>query len=1355
MKNLKLALLLFVTIGAYLGIKANDNTYNIRQISNRDGLSNSAVICLLQDKDRHLWIGTYDGLNKYNGTDIQVYKPDIKNPHSISGNVIRRIVESKNDYLWIMTKGGLNKYSKKRNRVEAYLEEFREDSSIACDSHGNFFILPQNGYLYYYDFDLQKVRKINIPNLKFTNGWAGLIIDTNDKVWITHDGVIRQYELKYSKNNKIELVWIGNFNHSQYITHIYYDKGTIIFVDRKGDLYYIESDNKELVRNIQPLIKEYGIISSILFDGRDIIIGFNTSGVIRLNRKKGYVEEKIPINCGVFSLFKDDVQNILWVGTDGQGVYACAHDDYIFNGINLEELPLKSQRPIRAIFSDHHGDLWLGTKGNGIIKIEDYANATEYNWQNVKHLSTQNGLSNNAVFAFKMSRFNNVLWIGSSGPDINFYSFADRKIHTLKNNSSIPFAEVHNIIETSDTTLWVSSQLSMLKVSIRKNGNKIETNNIRRYRFDIKNKQLYNKIYSICQENDSIMWLAVRGNGAIRFNNSNGNYRLVTFDEAGITPMNDVLSIHMDKNHTLWFGSSYGISSQKELPYGNFIHQNYNENDGLLNNTIHGILENHNGKLWFSSNTGLILFDPATKSVQNFNQKSGLKVIEFSDNAYFKDDETSRLFFGGIDGVVWIEQGENNNNNFIPPVSFTKLRVQNQDVDMHSFLFKEGKEEYLQLNHNQNFFTISFSANDFDKGTNRNFSYILEDFSEVWMNTNSREAQFTNIPPGKYVLKVKYGNESEKNGQIASLTIIVLPPWYLSIYAKLIYTFIILGLLFFIYMYVVKRNEKKRIKMARQLDQKYKEEMYENKLRFFTNITHEFCTPLTLIHTPSERLLNYEKGDGFVKKYANVIKTNAERLNNLIQEIIDFRRMETGHKIVKIEKHNINEICSEIMNAFTDLGQENNIKFSLDIEDSIEWNTDRSCIVTILNNLVSNGFKYTPVNGCIYISVKIKHEELVLKVYNSGKGIREEDIPLLFSRYSVLDNVKENSIKGLSSRNGLGLAISKSMTELLEGKIEVKSKYGEYAEFIVRLPHLDLEKTLIAEAIVSKKSEIQVDSNNINRHPYKSDSAIDTLDESIAENSDQRSRILIVDDNEEILWMLKDILSEDYFIITAKDGVEGLEQLINYMPDLVITDIMMPNQDGFSLTKQIKTNPHTSHIPIVIISVKSAIDCRIEGLESGADAYVSKPFDIQLLITVVKQLIEKHKKLKEYYNSAASSFNYINGQLLSTEDRDFVQTLIRIVDQNINDVEFSPEDLADSLSLSLRSLYRRLKDLGLLPPKDFIKKQRIEYSAKLLLTTNLTIQEIMYSVGFTTRSHFYKEFTRRYSQSPSEYRERK
>lgn len=1349
MKHFQIIILLFSFTSPFLNL----NAYNIRHINSRDGLSNSSVIYLFQDTERYLWIGTYDGLNKYNGTDIKIYKPSINQKYSLSGNVIRKIVESKNDYLWIITKWGLDRYSKKKDKVDAHFNEFREDCLITSDSKGNIFIMKQTGELYFYDFAENKFIRITFPDNDSYNNCRSFFIDSNDKIWITRNGITKQFDIDWSDKSKPQLPKVEYFKHRESIIYAFYDKGDLTIVDKKGDLFVVKSEKKVYIKNIYSSIAEYGDITSIIFDDLDILIAFRISGLIKLNYKKNYEVEKMPINCGVFTLLKDDTQDIIWVGTDGQGVYACMKEEYAFNGISLEELPINKQRPIRAIYTDRHNDMWLGTKGNGIIKIKDYDNTSEYSKLNVEHLTHKDGLSNNAIFAFEMSNGNNVLWIGSNGPGLDYYSYEDKKIHSLINSHPISFIAVHSLLETSDSILWVGSSHTLLKVNIQKHRNRLEVANIRKYEFDIENKQRFNQIFSIKQENDSVMWLGMRGNGAIRLNSKNGSYKLVTFDEKGIAPMNDILSICIDKKGNNWFGSSYGINNVRELPNGKFDYRNYNESDGLPNNTIHGILENYDGKLWLSTNAGIILFDPSKGTFKSFNQRTGLKVIEFSDNAYFKDEQQSRYFFGGIDGIVWIKHDEKTNKYFVPPVYFTSLRVFNEEFNINDFLVEKGDLNHLQLKYNQNFFTVSFIANDFINGMNGRYSYQLDNFSEVWMDANSCEAQFTNIPPGRYVLRVKYHGANANDNQIASLNIIILPPWYLSIYAKIFYGIAAIGLLFFAYLYLRQKYERKKMKIEQVLDQKYKEEMYEGKLRFFTNITHEFCTPLTLIYTPSERILNYEGSDSFVKKYAWTIKSNAEKLNNLIQEIIDFRRIETGNKVCKIESCNINNICTEITESFTDLAEENHINFSVNIVSSIIWNLDQSCITKILNNLISNAFKYTPENGVINVTIYTEKDELVLKIYNTGKGIDKKDIPYIFNRYSVLDDVETNSIKGLSSRNGLGLAICKSMVDLLDGNIDVNSEVDKYAEFIIRLPAANLSKTEKTEATRQEKDIVNIGgANKQNKNLYIQEENKIEIDD-ISQNSKNRPSILIIDDNEAVLSLLKDILSDDYNILIAKDGSEGFEKLTNMTPELIITDVMMPNYDGISLTKKIKSNPHTKHIPLIILSAKSAINDRISGIESGADAYISKPFDTQYLKTVIMQLIEKKKSLKEYYNSSVSAYDYLNGQLLAREDRDFVKQAIDIIEKNINNIEFSPEDLADNLQVSMRSLYRKFKDLDLLSPKDFIKEQRITYAAKLILKTNLTIQEVMYNTGFTTRSHFYKEFTKRYNQSPKEYRE--
>lgn len=1321
------------------------SAYNLRQINSKDGLSNSSVICLFQDSKRFLWMGTFDGLNRYDGRDIHIYKPDINSQNSLSSNVIRNIVETGNDYLWISTKWGLNKFSQRDNLMEACYGEFKDDSNIAGDKHDNLYVLGKKGLLSFYD--RKKNSFIDLPvNENIQCGdVTGFFIDVNDTVYITHNGVIEKYTVMTSGDStNPEITRHADYNHPCPVDNAFYSKERLLFTDRKGDLYIINSRRTVFIRNIQHLIRENGIISSIILDGTDILVGFKTNGLICLRSQQNYEPEKIDINCGVFSLWKDEAQDIVWIGTDGQGVYAWTKEDYTFKSLNLKQLPVKKERPVRAVYVDHQNSLWLGTKDNGIIRIKNYSSGTDYNPDNVDHFTTQDGLSNNAVFAF--NRRNDVLWIASDGPNINYYSWQDRKIHTLANRTPVRFSYIHTVFASGDTVLWAGTGSDLVKIHLRKRGSAYETQHAQRFTFDIKNAQPFNQIYSLYPENDSVIWIGIRGNGIIRFNSMTGNYRIFGFDERGIAPMNDILCIHRDRYKRFWLGSSYGLTRFEWHPDGSYDYKNYNENDGLPNNTVHGILEDREGELWLSTNTGVILFDPLKETFRNFNRKTGLNITEFSDNAYYKNELQSTYFFGGVDGVVWIKNEENYRKRYFPDICFTKLRIFNKDYNIHDFEKNARKEQYIELNHRQNFFAVTFVAMDFINGGNSRYSYKLENFSDVWMDTPSNEAQFTNIPPGNYTLKVRYndGITGYENRE-QRLRIVIRPPWYAGIAARTVYVLLIIGTLVLMYLYLKAKYERKKKMIAKELDEKYKEEMYEGKLRFFTNITHEFCTPLTLIYGPCERILSHDGSDSFVKKYTRMIKSNTERLNSLIQEVIDFRRMETGNKTVFIQPLNVGSLLLDMKDSFNELSEQNGIGFKVRVEPGIIWNTDYGCFTKIMSNLISNAFKYTPAGGEINVSAGIADHTLRLEVYNTGKGIRKEDIPLIFNRYSVLDNIRENTIKGLSSRNGLGLAICHSMTELLRGKIDVDSELNCYARFIVSLPFLEPDgkaPDILHE--ISKESQSRI---------YSGEEAGAAGMESENSYGDRSVRILVIDDNRELLWMIKEILSDEYAVVTATDGEKGLQLLQQSTPDLIISDIIMPNMDGISLTRKLKQNRHTMHIPLVILSAKNAIDEQIEGIESGADAYVPKPFDTQYLKAVIRHLIKNRENMQQYYNSSASAYDFSKGQLIHKEDRDFLQAAVRIIDENIDNTDFLPDDLASALQVSVRNLYRKFKDLNQPSPKDFIKEQRIACAAKLLLTTTRTVQEIMYNTGFSNRSHFYKEFAKYHNnQTPKDYR---
>lgn len=1249
----------------------NVNSHNLRQISNRDGLSNSSVTCLFQDEKRFLWIGTYDGLNMYDSQKIYVYKPDINNQNSLSSNVIRKVIETDKNYLWISTKWGLNKLSQQSNTIEEYYNEFGENSYIAKDSQDYLYVFNRPNTLSLYSKLDNKFINFPFYNEKELDNVSSFIIDSQDTVWINHKGIMEKYTISGKKTNNPQVVRHPDFIYPHLIKYAFYSDEKIIMVDSEGNIFYKDKEKLHFIKKLKQLIQESGKIGAIAFDNKDILIGFETNGLIRLIAEQNYQVEKFNINCGVFSLWKDKQQDIIWIGTDGQGVYAWTKDEYTFTNILLNELPISKKRPIRAVYTDKYNTLWLGTKDNGVIKIRNYDTSKEYSNDNVTHLTTQEGLTNNAVFAFAPSNVYPILWIGSNGPGLNYYSFSDNKIHSLINNTNQDIAHVHSMSETNDSLLWIGAGNTLLKISTQRHKQGIEAKQIHAFNFKVPHKQKNNQIYAIYPENDSIIWIGMRGNGVIRLNSHTEDYSFISFDRNGIAPMSDILCIHQDQHEDMWLGTSYGLTKLKFSSNGNYDYKNFNENEGLPNNTIHGIIEDLEGHLWLSSNTGIILFDSQKNIFKNFNHRTGLDITEFSDNAYFQDKVRNRYFFGGVNGIVWIKKEKKGRSNFVPDIHFTKVRIFNKEYNIHEFEKKGSNPQNIVLNYDQNFFAISFVATDFINGENCKYSYKLENFSNVWMNTRSNEAQFTNIPPGDYTLRVKYNDGGNNNDNlIQSIRIVILPPWYQSIAAQIIYVLLALGAGFGFWHYIRRKYERRKAAISKRLNEKYKVEMYEGKLRFFTNITHEFCTPLTLIYGPCERILQHENSDAFIRKYAQIIKSNTERLNSLIQEVIDFRRMETGNQICHIQELNISKLAKEIIDSFSELAEQNQIHLETDIYPEIMWKSDYSGFTKILNNLISNAFKYTPENGIIRISIKAEGDKLNLKVYNTGKGICKESIPFIFNRYSVLDNIQENSIKGLSSRNGLGLAICQSMVELLQGTIEVESEVNQYAQFIVNLPQLEV--TGKAERILNEEVPKSEPFN------HKTSTEITERDNHQEESNQPEPTILMIDDNKELLWMLKDILSDEYSVLTAENGEEGLTILKQKTPDLIITDIMMPKIDGITLIKQLKSNKHTMHIPLVILSAKNTTDEKIEGIESGADAYIPKPFNTQYLKSIIKQLLKKQEELKQYYNSSASAFEFSGGHLLQQEDKKFIETAVELINRNMDNTKFGPEELARS-----------------------------------------------------------------------------
>lgn len=1313
--------------------------YSLRQFSNKNGLSNSAILSLHQDHQGVIWIGSCDGLNVFDGTRIQVYTPVYSSETLLSGNLINHIMEAEENVLWIQTNYGLDRLDTKHQICQSF-PDFKDNNYITKSDDNELFIVKDDGYLYHYQREKQDFRKLEVPPVAFEHVLS-TIIDENNILWIfTSDHDTRSYQI-HKTDQGVTLTPNNLFKHTGKLLWAFAEDHLVYFIDDTYSLYEYNFNNQQeyYIADLKTEIESRGEVSSIIKQQNDYYIGFKSSGLILLkymtDQKVKYQMQSTEIHSGIFCLMKDKFQDIVWIGTDGQGVYMYFNDAFSITNTLLDTPVYQINNPIRALYCDEEQTLWIGTKGGGIVRINNYSSDKEPLTSFNRISAANSTLTDNAVYCFAPGATGK-LWIGTEN-GINYYSYQSKQLKefpVVADNKKVKY--VHSINELNDTTLWVSTVgEGIVKVILNNTGSSPVVKSATRIVLD-KGRMASNYFFTSFQESDSILWFGNRGYGAYRLNVETGEMTPYKFDDVVKSQTaNDIFAIYKN-GKGYWLGTSSGLLHLNQ----DYSHR-HDRADLFSNNTVHGILEDQQNNLWISTNQGLVRFNPQTNTGQTYGRENGLEVTEFSDGAFYKDLRTGTLFFGGTNGFVTIKPNTYRMADYMPQISLKGLSIFGKEYNIYDFLHKKKEKEILQLDYSQNFFCINFMAVDYINGNNYSYSYKLDEVSNQWIESGtSASAVFSNLPPGQYRLLVKYRNNMNgKESEPQTLLIQITPPWYLSTWAYIFY-FIIIALLCILAVYrIIGQYRRKQHRIIEKLNREKKEEVYESKLRFFTNITHEFCTPLTLIYGPCEKILAYPQSDSYIRKYGKMIQQNTEKLNSLILELLEFRRLETGHKALSIQRLPVSDKLRNIAESFCELAENKNLNYQLDIEPDIEWNTDISCFNKIANNLISNAFKYTPEEGTITVSLKTENQHLTLSISNSGKGIAKENLSKIFDRYKILDSFEMN---GKNSRNGLGLAICKSMTTLLNGEINVSSIQNEVTTFIVTLPELSPSQQ---EADMSRK-EYETTPINTNTESIELEQTIKKFDSS-------KHTIMIIDDDPSMLWFVSEIFVDKYNVLSFDSAQEALANLEQKQPDLIISDVMMPETDGLSFAQKIKQNKLWSHIPLILLSALHHEDDQVKGIEAGAEVYVTKPFNVKYLEKVVYRLIQRESDLKEYYSSIFSSFTVENGNCIHKEDQEFLDKVIETIEKNITNPDLSVELLSSDLGYSTRQFYRKLKPITEKSPADIIKEYRLTMAERLLLTKNFTIEEIMDRTGFNNRGTFYKLFSSRFGMPPRQYRE--
>ena len=1315
------------------------HAYSLRQFSNKNGLSNSAILSLYQDHQGVIWIGSCDGLNIFDGTNIHVYNPVNPTKAPLSGNLINDIMETEKDVLWIQTNYGLDRLDTKLQTSKSFTE-FKDKNYMAKSRDNDLFIVKDDGYIYYYQPEKQLFQKLEVPQIAFGHVLS-TIIDKNNILWVfTSNNDTRSYQIIKNKE-EIALTPNNLFKHSEQLLWAFAEEDLIYFIDKTYSLYEYDFGNQQqyFIADLKAEVETRGEVSSIIKQQNDYYIGFKSSGLIVLkymsDQKIKYQMQDTEIHSGIFCLMKDKYQDIVWIGTDGQGVYMYFNDTFSITNTLLDTPVYQINNPVRTVYYDEEQTLWIGTKGGGILRIRNYSPETNAAVSFDRISISNSTLTDNTVYCFAPGSANR-LWIGTEN-GLNYYSYQNKQLKAftvIADGKKVKY--VHSINELNDTTLWVSTVgEGIVKVILDKAGSSPSVKSATRIVLD-DGRMASNYFFTSFQENDSILWFGNRGYGAYRLNVETEQLTPYRFDNVvNSQTANDIFAIYKNEKG-YWLGTSSGLLHFNE-DYSHY----HDRADLFSNNTVHGILEDQQNNLWISTNQGLVRFNPKTNTGQTYDRENGLEVTEFSDGAFYKDSRTETLFFGGTNGFVTVKPNAYIMADYMPQINLKGLSIFGKEYNIHDFLHDKKGKKILQLDYSRNFFCIDFMAIDYINGNNYSYSYKLDEVSSQWIESGtSASAIFSNLAPGQYTLLVKYKNNMNgKECEPQKLLIQITPPWYLSNWAYILY-FILIALFCILAVYrIVHQYRRKQHRMIEKLNREKKEEVYESKLRFFTNITHEFCTPLTLIYGPCEKILAYPQSDSYIRKYGKMIQQNTEKLNGLILELLEFRRLETGHKVLSIQRLSVSDKLRNIAESFCELAENKNLNYRLDIEPDIEWNTDISCFSKIVNNLISNAFKYTPEEGNITIGLKVENQLLTLNISNSGKGIAKENLAKIFDRYKILDSFEMN---GKNSRNGLGLAICKNMVTLLNGEINVSSIQNEITTFTVTLPEL----SPTAQEAETPQKVYETGPLNTNTEPME-------LEQTTVNFDTSKHTVMIIDDDPSMLWFVSEIFVDKYNVLSFNNAAEALASLELKQPDLIISDVMMPEIDGLSFAQKIKQNKLWSHIPLILLSALHHEDDQVKGIEAGAEVYVTKPFNVKYLEKVVYRLIKRESDLKEYYSSIFSSFKVENGNCIHKEDQEFLDKVIETIEKNITNPDLSVELLSSDLGYSTRQFYRKLKPITDKSPADIIKEYRLTMAERLLLTKNYTIEEIMDKTGFNNRGTFYKLFSQRFGMPPRQYRE--
>lgn len=1306
-----------------------------------DGLTQGMIFDILQDKDGFLWIGTKDGLNRYDGYHFKTFEHTPNDSFSLSGQVVFKIFEDSRGWLWVSCEHeGLNIYDKNKARfyhlttVEGdastlqsndtnYFEEDKEGNIWVANSNGIDKVVIPSGF----SFDKAQSASLNkqwkIERVIEKTGDTFFIMFKKDTLfWSENTGMYWKILTDPRKTGTYySVIDANNPNPYRRVHSVYEDANGAQWFGRTH--YYSRKYKGKMEHFFLPLLESSPKISITPdLEGRTLI-GYSRLERISSFPNGAFVSDTIAYfpDFSASKIYVDKT-GLIWIGTNGFGLRKYNPRTRDFNRSN-------QKMSTRQIYEDRQGRLWV------------WANY-QFNWYD-KHtgkLMPIRGFTKEAEQGrYMLQDARGIYWfnfpIEQDGVKIIRFNPAtgEQKFFPYDKTTD----SLTPMLNDKDGNIWMGSyEPFLIKFDTKKE--QFSYLNIEMF---VPPKTRTNLVKTLYQDDQGILWVGTPF-GLIRIADPNSpNPQMTILKSEPNAPNslteNHVLSIYQssDDPNIFWIGTKGGGLNRYDRRKHQFTH--FTTADGLPNNVVYGILSDDIGDLWLSTNRGLSCFNIPKKTFKNYFASDGLQDSEFNTGSYYRGHD-GLLYFGGIKGINYFDPKKVRSNTSVPMVYITQIKINNQIENYKNSSILQAPIELtskIRLKYFQNTISFEFAALDFTTPQKNQYQYQMRGVDHEWVDAGNRhEVTYTHLQPGKYTFRVKGANSSGTwNDKPCEIVITVLPPWWRTTWAYLLYVLLIGGAMWQGYRFQINR-----IRLKNQLLFEHKEtqrlaELDKIKSNFFSNITHEFRTPLTLILEPIRRIIQ-RTGEEELLENAHIAEKNSQKLLELVNQLLDLSKLEG--KAMKIEWSTgdplaVLEVCHH---SFLPLAEKKGI--NLQFDDAGEHymvQFDKDKLEKIITNLLSNAIKFTPRGGqvvvqCHYLPPKANNGNpnsrvLHISVADTGPGIPAENLQAIFDRFFQVNSDGQGT--------GIGLALSKELAELLGGDIVVKSQPGQGTTFEVSIP-----------LALSQKDEKPATHTDDAIYPTSAKNKI-------AERELREATVLIIDDNAEIRTLVKNTMPPHFQVLEASDGDEGIQLAMRAMPDFIISDLMMPGKNGYEVCSELKNDELTAHIPIILLTAKGALESKIEGLRTGADDYLTKPFHSEELLVRIENLLEQRRRLQAQYSKSlltvlAPSYGIPQG------DRDFLERLTQFIEENLDNPNLETEDISAGMLLSRSQFHRKLTSITGQSATEFLRNYRLDRALEMLRTKQGNVTEVAMQVGFNSQKYFSVRFKERFGASPSE-----